>query len=695
MMSPELNEFSQPHNADVQKVNHLESDETINKDDVSDINLTGVGREELPKPLWVLFALNGASLSLPSLALMYIANTRAAVPMEYMSVYGALSFLPFSLKPIYAYLSLRMLSQSRHLLISLLLGVSAATYVATILVPSNGVGWCLTLGFVRGVASAWPEFLLGITLIGEARQSMIHQRLEYEEVAAIFQSQAATARNTGAFLATVLTFFVFLYRHTNKTIEMELSDEFVTVLLLMTASLPLMGSLVAWNYQVGTLHDDGRIVDTLRSYFQRQTYTYIETGNAENSNSRNESLYTERSSTSRETNSNEKDVDIFLGSGVPIELEQESYREESSHDNCSLGTESATSISTKGWSRGDVISLVLFQCCLIFFALQTPIVNVTSQLIWMVGFVVLFLSLVISACLERTKSNATSLLGTRNSNIGLYLILRHSIPSATYPMMSYIYTLFQSVPLYLQILSLVENATGVLSSWTYGRFIAPKYFSGWKIIGFIVVVTVVSSLLSFLNMIVLHVSSNNEHDESESTEDGQVVSLGLFFLVSGVGIVMAFIGEWKFLPSVVLATTNVGSASRTTTRDIPTDDEHTGSILFGEMELNLEPPLEHSKEKGDETNAQSRVAATTNTPERNGPYDTDEMEYGMLVSCIDFGDYIGSWITVPIVSALGISRDTGAQNIDTLIALCAVCGVASLAFLYLIIPTPKRTIMTC
>eukprot|EP00978_Attheya_sp_CCMP212_P022204 scaffold65949_cov51-Attheya_sp.AAC.7 len=608
-----------------------------------------------------------------------------------MSVYGALSFLPFSLKPIYAYLSLRMFSQSRHLLISLLLGVSAATYVATILVPSNGVGWCLTLGFVRGVASAWPEFLLGITLIGEARQSMIHQRLEYEEVAAIFQSQAATARNTGAFLATVLTFFVFLYRHTNKAIEMELSDEFVTVLLLITASLPLMGSLVAWNYQVGTLHDDGRIVDTLRSYFQRQTYTHIKTGDAENSNSRDESLYSERCSTvtSRETNSNEKDVAIFLG--VPTELEQESYREESFHDNCSFGTESATTISTKGWSRGDAISLVLFQCCLIFFALQTPIANVTSQLIWMVGFVVLFLSLVISARLERNKNSAASLLGTRNSNVGLYLILRHSIPSATYPMMSYIYTLFQSVPLYLQILSLMENATAMLSSWTYGRFIAPKYFSGWKIIGFIVVVTVLWSLLSFLNMIVLHVSSNNEHDGSESTEDEQVVSLGLFFLVSGVGIVMAFIGEWKFLPSVVLATTNVGSASRTnTTRDIPTDDENTGSILFGGIELNLEPPLEQSKEKGDETNAPSRVAATTNTPERNGPYDTDEMEYGMLVSCIDFGDYIGSWITVPIVSALGISRDAGVHNMDTLIAICAVCGIASLAFLYLIIPTPKN-----
>lgn len=677
MMSPELNEFSQPHNAALQKANSSESDEPTVKDYVSDHNLTDLGREELSKPLWVLYALNGASLSLPSLALMYIANTRAAVPMEYMSVYGALSFLPFSLKPIYAYLSL-MLSQSRHLLISLLLGVSAATYMATIFVPSNGVGWCLTLGFVRGVASAWPEFLLGITLIGEARQSMIHQRLEYEEVAAIFQSQAATARNTGAFLATVLTFFVFIYRHANKTIEMELSDEFVTVLLLITATLPLMGSLVAWNYQVGTIHDDGRTADTLRSYFQRQSYTHIETGDTENSNSRHESLYNERRSTSRETNSNKKDVDVFRG--VPIELKQESYCEESFHDNCSLGTESVTTSSTRDWSRGDALSLVLFQCCLIFFALQTPIANVTSQLIWIVGFVALFVSLVISVCLERTKNSDTSLLGNQNSNVGLYLILRHSVPSATYPMMSYIYTLFQSVPLYLQILSLVENGTAILSSWTYGRFIAPKYFSGWKLIGFIGVMTVLCSLLSFLNMIVLHVSSNNDHDGSESTEDEQVVSLYLFCLVSAVGIVTSFFGEWKFLPSVVLATTNVGSAPGTATRDVPTD--------FREMELNIEPPLEQSEEKGDEKNVQSKMAAST--PERNGPYDTDEMEYGMLVSCIDFGDYIGSWITVPIVSALGISREGGAHNIDTLIVICAVCGVASLSFLYLIIPTPKN-----
>jgi hypothetical protein len=47
----------------------------------------------LSLPLQILFALNGATLSLPSTALMYIVNTRAAVPIVYLSLYGALAFL--------------------------------------------------------------------------------------------------------------------------------------------------------------------------------------------------------------------------------------------------------------------------------------------------------------------------------------------------------------------------------------------------------------------------------------------------------------------------------------------------------------------------------------------------------------------------------------------------------------------------
>ena len=60
----------------------------------------------LPKPLLFLYALNGATLSLPSLALTAIVNDRAAIPVELLSAYGAVAFLPFSLKPLYGYLSI-------------------------------------------------------------------------------------------------------------------------------------------------------------------------------------------------------------------------------------------------------------------------------------------------------------------------------------------------------------------------------------------------------------------------------------------------------------------------------------------------------------------------------------------------------------------------------------------------------------
>ena len=97
----------------------------------------------LPTPLRVLFAFNGAIFILPNLALLSIVNDRASIPPSYLPAYGAISFLPWSIKPLYAYLSTWMVAQHhwirRHTLIATLLGASGLSFWGTAFVPEDGV----------------------------------------------------------------------------------------------------------------------------------------------------------------------------------------------------------------------------------------------------------------------------------------------------------------------------------------------------------------------------------------------------------------------------------------------------------------------------------------------------------------------------------------------------------------------------
>lgn len=61
-----------------------------------------------------------------------------------------------------------------------------------------------------------------------------------------------------------------------------------------------------------------------------------------------------------------------------------------------------------------------------------------------------------------------------------------------------------------------------------------------------------------------------------------------------------------------------------------------------------------------------------------------EIQYGLLISCINFGDQIGDWIAVPITSALGISRENQWHNLDMFQVICTVYSLVSLSFLILL-----------
>mmetsp|Transcript_17701 Transcript_17701/g.38464 ORF Transcript_17701/g.38464 Transcript_17701/m.38464 type:complete len:719 (+) Transcript_17701:150-2306(+) len=645
----------------------------------------------LPYPLRILFAFNGAIFILPNLALMSIVNDRAAIPPEYLPAYGAISFLPWSMKPLYAYLSTLLVQKfhliQRHSLIAILLCASGLSFVGTAFVPKDGVGLCVLWGFVRGIASSWPEFLLGLTLIDTARELSLgrhsntsntnvrqDEREEaqyedgdivplalsrrwgnsdisdtsntpYEEIASVFQAQAATSRNVGSLTAGTFTFVLFAWRHywhvinssDEDTDQAELSNAVVTALLLLTAALPIVGTFIATKYKVGTL---SRVATSM----QENTKCFRQ-GGEETVNRR-----VPRTGRYEGVASSE---DGCIGS-IPVN-EAESNPSPPLAFDISESDGGVSAILTeriryeKREHRCYAAVLILFQLLLIFSSLKRPISSVTTHVAWLSVVIVLSFCLaaaMIAAAFYQAKGNDVQGVHRKLSDdtqvpakrLALYLLLRHSLPSSGYIMYSFLFTIFESNPVYMQCLSILGSAGATFSSWFYGRCFAKKYSSGWGIIGIIVATTVIFSLASLLNIVTYHADDGN-------SEQGGV---DMFAIIAPIYFVTGVVAELNFLPSLVLATTNIVATER----------------------------------------APVAPAGSATSRDDCSLYD-EGMQYASFISCIDFGEQIGSWITVPIVASLDITRDNEFANLDHLILLCASIYSVSLVYLCLIRPPEK------
>lgn len=527
---------------------------------------------ELPLSLKLLYGLNGVTLSLPMTALLYIVNTRAAIPVAYLSAYSAVAFLPCSLKPFYACVS-HHLSRQNYLLILLLI-LNGICTAGTAFIPNDGAVCCFVFAFLRGVASSWPEFLLGLALIRHARQSQNN----FASSAAHLQSQAATARNLGSFLATIVAFGIFIHQ--------TLNDQVVTILLVASGMLNLLAAMIAWWFHVGSNVMD-RNLDTVEDVV--------------------ESL--------------------------------EDINDDTLTSDC----------SRKLWN-GNGRVVVAFQLCIIAFATQEPIESITSQILWSCLMLALVAALLTSVCLRNQVK------WQRIHRVGLFLILRNAIPDSSYIMGSFIYSQLQSTPLLLQALSIVNMGTTTLSSWSYGKLLA-RYSHGWSLLMLMVGTTVASSLLSLGNLAIV----------AEAREENRPWILYLVTLF--VGTLTTFVGEWRFLPDVVLATATVGAQgeyeeSERTNIDVEEDDASAMVPLVGDDVATLD----------------SKQYCCTVVPKD----DSTGIQYGTLISCIDFGDQIGSWLTVPFVTALGISRENDWAGLNGLIILTSVLGLLSVLMLVIL-----------
>jgi len=649
----------------------------------------GIGRtHSLPNPLRILFAFNGAIFILPSLALLSIVNDRAAIPPSYLPAYGAMSFLPWSIKPLYAYLSTWILQARhhhpwrvrRHTLLAALLGASGLSFWGTAFIPEDGVVWCFVWGFLRGIASSWPEFLLGLTLIDTARalsvvgtndaqredgesnnlrgnhtdaddgrQTPAARRAsctsQYEQIVSVFQAQAATARNVGSLTSGIFTFILFAWRHyrhlrgnggeddddasdADQHDTSELSNAVVTLLLLMTGCLPFVGSIIAVKYKVGSVtagerHDDEQQKATRRT--------------RQNAGHYNEIAATELDGNiSPEAVAPLESADVDEGGPLDIDfasIERAEY--------------------TKMEQRSYCAILVLFQLLLIIGALQGPLSAATTHVAWLSALIAISCLLVLSVCLamyyRRQSGSAANEKSTQTNRIparrlALYLLLRHSLPSSGYVYYSFLYAVFAKSPIYMQSLSILGSAGSTCSSFIYGKHIAEKYNSGWRIVQVIVGTTLLYSFSSLLNIFVYHQAGGGE----DAIIQG---GLRFFWILAPIYFASGIVAEINFLPSLMLSTTNI------------------------------------SKNQGADTDAsvsQSTDAADTSP---HSPFADEGMQYASYISCIDFAENVGSWITVPIVTALNITRENNFANLDRLIFICSSTYLISLAYLCLIRPS--------
>eukprot|EP00934_Nitzschia_sp_Nitz4_P004706 Nitzschia sp. Nitz4//scaffold11_size288233//185687//187534//NITZ4_000794-RA/size288233-processed-gene-0.176-mRNA-1//1//CDS//3329534134//4696//frame0 len=555
----------------------------------------------LPWVLQLLFGFNGFSLSVLTLALLYVVNSRVQIPLAYLPTYGAIAFLPNSLKPIYAYLSHK--SIPRYQLYAMLTAANGLALMLTCLIPTGGVFLMFLASFSRGVFEAWAELCLGLTLIDHAQTYAQLQAYDYASLASKFQAQAAASRSTGSLIANVFTCLLFLERYFYASDQTQLSGAVANALLILTGLLQLAGAAIAV---------------VLRNEFQPKplhTFTLIQ------------------------------NVEAALADDFPSE--GSGLRdEETSHPSYSSGSSqdgensivsmsgSMTGLSSGAWSnrlRANGCLVILVQITVLVLAMKGPMVEATSHLFWHILLVSLIIctGLLGIAIYSRKWWNASH-------RVGLYLILRNMVPSDIMILGSYNYYLFGSKPLQLQLLSLAGMGVSTLAAATYSKYLS-QFNSGNPFMMLIAATTILGAVASLGDVIVY---------ENSSSEN-------LFWIALMVQLVTTYFSELEFLPKVILATTSL-SVKDNLTGDNPVLDAQDPAT----------PSLSSTREPSDSHNV--------------------AIEYGTLISCIDFGDQLGALLTAPLIALLEISRENEFHNLNHFILLCALFSILTIGLLRLL-----------
>jgi hypothetical protein len=669
----------------------------------------------LPWLLYQLYVLNGLTLAMFMLPMMYIVNTRVQVPVAYLSTYGSVAFLPYSFHPIYAYLSSSPLVQiprrwrrgsdvaggdggrdsflvdwrlpPRHWVLLTLLVMNSVCLFVYASVPPGGIILIFVAAFFKGMFDAWSELCLGLTLMdtGKSRAaeaaassanltttSSIVQHdhsntiphpttptatATYDKIVSRFQAQAATARNVGSMIGGTITFLVFLQRYLKidgDPVEQQLSGAVANGLLILTGILNGMGAIVAFLYRDALKPNQSESLSPTTA-----TFSVLQQTDAENQDGYNDNMHGNGSS-------------ILLERGVIcLNVENEADRLITDDDR------SGRSNSGREMGESLVVDDDLMAARNIHEKSHPDPMPVNSRA--SLAIIVILQLIVVMLVLKDPFSEWTNIVTWKVSlvtlclafvvaavalwcnsswqfchRVGLFLILRNAIPSDAMVVASFTYTLFQSQPILLQSLSVLSLTTLMASSWTYEKLWA-RFSRGRSLIVLIGVLTILSGLASLLNIAVFWKYEAAISDDSDSIIKDV---LGIAVLAT---IITTFFSEWAFLPEVVLASVSVGTD----------EQDDSGTTAFN-------------------TTAPPNTAGQTPQESRHASTDAHSaVKYGSLIACIEFGDQLGSLTAAPIVATLGISRENNFEKMDMFLLICYLSTmIGTLAILPLL--QPKR-----
>lgn len=675
----------------------------------------------LPISLRLVYALNSATFQISSLALLSIVNTRVSIPAEYLPAYGAISFLPYSLRPIFAWLSSLLLklndakamttkeneNRNRHdkLLFPAFL-LASLSFVGTIFIPSGGIIVCFFWGFMRGIAGAWSDFLIGMSVIEFSKLQVrfpspnegVASTDTYQHVVSVNTAQSSVAKNIGSFLASIAT-FAFFAKHRN------LGETVANTLLLGTAATFLLASLVSLKFQFHV----GNLVANLKV----QRYNTVD-------NDANEEQHANDA-----TSSDSLTINGMHYSSSSASLQESSLSERSGSDTVQSydsedstllpAVEDVTEPNNNTQHRRQIVevsTLVAFQILLAVSALQKPIIAISNQTTWVslvATFIILLIFVIILGYRYENQDKPDPLLSTSSAprsssgeeggkphsqshrlphrQLNMYFLLRYSMPIAGFLMYSYLYSVFEKEPQFLQLLSVLKTAIGILATFSYEFFLSPYCHSGWPLIGLIASLDIIMGLVALLDVWVIRAVRGKEVD-GEYTVD-----IPLRFLVIAVGLAKYFFAELDYMPALVLSTTNVYSDDDDALTPVPKADNVIGELQLAER-TSLSDEFARSNIASlsiDLNNNEDEEAFDIVRPPRERsaaklPVISAGLQYASFLSCIDFGAQIGDWITIPIIASLDITRENHWDHLEKLIMICSIFRMTRVVFLWLICP---------
>ena len=533
------------------------------------------------------------------------------------------------------------------------------------IVPPNGVKICFITAFVQNIATAFAEFLLGLTLLDQVHRDsagvqMFEKRWMRLQTASKLYCSGGTkdeADKHAADLHAPLEVYDINQSKHSSEVECNNNDSYdntpgETYNAPPAESLETLGGI--YQGQAATARNIGSLLASLfllillvvRGYAQEMSYAFaifllFLTGGLPLTGAVIAMLYTVGS---RPSPSEFDDV-----ANGEIDEQQDPMEADIFLASPGTTTKTKNTDSSEGGvsmlSAIEKATIATLQLLVIWIGLKGVI---SSSSLWLISFIILlsflFLSILASIMQKRNQGNGGRLKSPLlQRSVALYLVLRHAMPEAAYQWYGYSYYLFSSKPIILQVLSLIGSAATTAGSYAYARYIAPQVKTRGGLVHVIGITTIIGTASSLLYLFVTVYN--------RSIIDPKQVVMQNFFLSLPIGVIASFSGEIRFLPSVALATSSV-QFQRSTEKN--TSDQQSDQTIY------------ESQSSG------------------------SGLQYGTYVSCIDFGDQLGAWVTVPVVSALGITRGDW-SNMTELILICAACGIGSLFFLLLLVPRRSET----